>query len=123
MPPATAVITGAFIPRCEWAAVLAGLKAPLGVHAILGNHDWWEDNGGAARGAWADPCAPRASEAVGIPVYENDVGSADEGGADRFWLAGLGDQLAYMSARTALPARSRAAGVDDLAATLEEGHR
>ena len=20
-----------------------GLKAPLGVHAILGNHDWWED--------------------------------------------------------------------------------
>jgi predicted MPP superfamily phosphohydrolase len=23
--------------------VLAGLKAPLGVHAVLGNHDWWED--------------------------------------------------------------------------------
>ena len=28
-----------FIPADEWAAVLAGLKAPLGVHAILGNHD------------------------------------------------------------------------------------
>ena len=32
-----------FIPASEWAAVLAGLKAPLGVHAILGNHDWWDD--------------------------------------------------------------------------------
>ena len=28
-----------FIPAGEWAAVLGGLKAPLGVHAILGNHD------------------------------------------------------------------------------------
>ena len=31
------------IPARDWAAVLAGLKAPLGVHAILGNHDWWDD--------------------------------------------------------------------------------
>src|SRR5262245_4338224 len=30
-----------FIPPAEWAPVLAGLKAPLGVHAVLGNHDWW----------------------------------------------------------------------------------
>ena len=28
-----------FIPANEWAPVLAALKAPLGVHAILGNHD------------------------------------------------------------------------------------
>src|SRR6185437_16237972 len=33
-----------FIPAHEWAPVLAGLKAPLGVHAILGNHDWWSDH-------------------------------------------------------------------------------
>src|SRR3954471_13025771 len=26
----------------DWSAALAGLKAPLGVHAILGNHDWWD---------------------------------------------------------------------------------
>ena len=32
-----------YIPGSEWAPVLAGLKAPLGVHAILGNHDWWDD--------------------------------------------------------------------------------
>src|SRR5712671_5899450 len=31
------------IPAGEWASVLAGLKAPLGVHAILGNHDYWDD--------------------------------------------------------------------------------
>src|SRR3984885_10200016 len=31
------------IPAGEWAPVLAGLRAPLGVHAILGNHDWWSD--------------------------------------------------------------------------------
>ena len=27
------------IPSSEWAKVLAGLKAPLGVHAVMGNHD------------------------------------------------------------------------------------
>src|SRR5881394_183380 len=27
----------------DWSAALAGLQAPLGVHAILGNHDWWDD--------------------------------------------------------------------------------
>ena len=26
----------------EVAEILAGLRAPLGVHAVLGNHDWWE---------------------------------------------------------------------------------
>ena len=26
-----------------WAEAFSGLKAPLGVHAILGNHDWWDD--------------------------------------------------------------------------------
>src|SRR3954454_23659894 len=31
------------IPPLEWAPVPAGLKPPLRVHAILGNHDWWED--------------------------------------------------------------------------------
>ncbi len=32
-----------YIPASEWAPVLGGLRAPLGVHAVLGNHDWWED--------------------------------------------------------------------------------
>ena len=57
-----------FIPASEWAAVLAGLRAPLGVHAILGNHDWWEDKTVQRR---AGPTiVRRALEAAGIPVYE-----------------------------------------------------
>ena len=49
-----------FIPDAEWAAVLAGLKAPLGVHAVLGNHDWWEDKDSAARRAGIAVRRPRA---------------------------------------------------------------
>ncbi len=33
----------AIVPSADWAAALGKLKAPLGVHAILGNHDWWTD--------------------------------------------------------------------------------
>lgn len=29
------------VPDAVWAAELARLRAPLGVHAIYGNHDWW----------------------------------------------------------------------------------
>jgi predicted MPP superfamily phosphohydrolase len=59
--------------------------------------------------------AGRALEAVGIPVYENDAKRLTKDGRP-FWLAGLGDQLAYLPAR-----RFRLVpriGVDDLAATL-----
>lgn len=60
------------IPSSEWAKVLAGLKAPLGVHAVMGNHDYWVD--GAVQQAGQGPTAAhRALEAAGIPVYENDV--------------------------------------------------
>src|SRR3954471_6368399 len=58
------------IPAAEWAAVLAGLQAPLGVHAILGNHDWWDDKA-AQRDGRGPTIARRALEAAGIPVYEN----------------------------------------------------
>jgi predicted MPP superfamily phosphohydrolase len=103
-----------FIPAPEWAAVLAGLKAPLGVHAVLGNHDYWSDQAVQRQGQGV-PAARRALERVGIPVYENDVVRLTKDGRP-FWLAGLGDQLAYMPAR-----RYREIariGVDDLDATL-----
>jgi uncharacterized protein len=61
-----------FIPASEWAPVLAGLKAPLGVHAILGNHDYWEDRK-VQREGQGTIVARRALEAAGIPVYENDA--------------------------------------------------
>jgi uncharacterized protein len=103
-----------FIPDAEWAAVLAGLKAPLGVHAVLGNHDWWEDKE-VQRVGQGLPSAGRALEAAGIPVYENDAKKLSKNGQS-FWLAGLGDQLAYMPARRFRPLRR--IGVDDLGATL-----
>ena len=103
-----------FIPASEWAPVLAGLKAPLGVHAILGNHDWWEDKEVQRQGQGL-PSAARALENVGIPVYENDARRLSKGGRP-FWLAGLGDQLAYVPARRFRPVRR--IGVDDLGATL-----
>ena len=89
------------VPHSAWAAELGRLKARLGVYAILGNHDWWFDIAGV-RGALA---------AVRIPVLENDAVLLKDGGR-RFWLAGIGDQLAYWLG----PNHFR--GVDNLPGTL-----
>ena len=102
------------IPAAEWAPVLGRLKAPLGVHAVLGNHDWWDDRTVQREGK-GHPIARQALEAAGIPVYENDATRLTKGGRP-FWLAGLGDQLAYAPARRFRPVRR--VGVDDLGATL-----
>jgi predicted MPP superfamily phosphohydrolase len=105
-----------FIPADEWAPVLAGLKAPLGVHAILGNHDWWEDRTVQREGR-GPTRARQALEAAGIPVYENDAKRLSKDGHP-FWLAGLGDQLAYVPARRFR--RVQRVGVDDLGTTLRK---
>jgi predicted MPP superfamily phosphohydrolase len=89
------------VPHPVWAAELGRLKARLGVYTILGNHDWWYDLKGV-RSALAN---------VRIPVLENDAVLLDDRGR-QFWLAGLGDQLAYWLG----PSRFR--GVDDLPGTL-----
>jgi predicted MPP superfamily phosphohydrolase len=100
----------------EWSQALAGLKAPLGVHAILGNHEWWEDR--AAQENGHGPTFGRlALERVGIPVYENDVVRLTKSGRS-FWLAGLGDQIAFVPSRRRFPGRR--IGVDDLDATLRK---
>ena len=52
--------------------MLAGLKAPLGVHAVMGNHDYWDDRT-VQRSGQGVTVAHRALEAAGIPVYENDA--------------------------------------------------
>jgi predicted MPP superfamily phosphohydrolase len=98
----------------EWSQALAGLRAPLGVHAILGNHEWWEDRA-VQRAGHGVPVARRALEAAGIPVYENDAVRLEKEGR-AFWLIGLGDQLAYWPSRRLRPGRR--IGVDDLAGTL-----
>ena len=102
------------VPPAEWAEVLSGLRAPLGVHAILGNHEWWSDP--VAQENWKGPPASRAAlEKAGIPVYENDAVRLEKSG-QAFWLAGLGDQVAFLPQRRKYP--DRRYGVDDLPGTL-----
>jgi uncharacterized protein len=97
----------------DWAKALAQLRAPLGVHAVLGNHDWWDDL--AAQRKRAGPVhGRRVLEKSGIPVYENAVVRLAKDG-QHFWLAGLGDQLAFIGR-----AGWRSQGVDDLAGTLAQ---
>jgi predicted MPP superfamily phosphohydrolase len=74
------VLGGDFVPPEESAPVLGRLAAPLGVYAVLGNHDHWLD---AAR-------VGAALQAAGIPVLEDQALRIErEGGA--FWLVGLKD--------------------------------
>jgi predicted MPP superfamily phosphohydrolase len=89
------------LPEALWSAELARLAAPLGVWAILGNHDWWHGVAGVRR-ALAD---------ARIPILENDavlLGAAGQ----RFWLAGIGDQMAFPLGH------GEFRGVDDLPLTL-----
>ena len=97
----------------ETAALLAELRAPLGTYAILGNHDWWEDD--AAQRANRGPTeARRALEARGITVLENTGRRLVKDGRP-FWLLGLGDQWAWWGGGVG---RLHRGGVDDLPATL-----
>jgi uncharacterized protein len=105
--------TRAVAPQA-WSEQLGALKAPLGVHAILGNHDWWDDRQAQAAGK-GPVLARRVLERAGVPVYENDVTRLVKDG-QRFWLAGLGDQLAFLRGRKR--AWRQFQGVDDLAGTL-----
>ncbi|AZO21219.1 metallophosphoesterase [Mesorhizobium sp. M1E.F.Ca.ET.045.02.1.1] len=100
------------VPVPEWAAALSGLKAPLGVLSILGNHDWWHDIM-AQRARSGPTVARKALEDVGIPVLENDVVRLEKDG-HAFWIAGLADQLALLPG----PDREQSRGLDDLDGTL-----
>jgi uncharacterized protein len=91
------------VPYQLWAGELARIEAPLGTWAILGNHDWW-NNLAKVRKALAG---------VRIPVLENKAVLLGAEGR-RFWLAGLGDQLAYRLGH------GRYHGVDDLPGTLAQ---
>jgi uncharacterized protein len=95
---------GLMPPIAEWAGALGTLRAPLGVYAVLGNHDWWGDLHGVRDGL----CA------AGIPVMENDAIKITTGGHS-FWLGGLGDQLAH-----GRYVKGRPRGVDDLDGVLAQ---
>jgi predicted MPP superfamily phosphohydrolase len=98
----------------EFARAVADLKAPLGVHAVLGNHDRWDDPV-VQQQRKGPPLARRALEQVGIPVYENDAVRLDKSGHP-FWLAGLGDLIAFRLGK--IRGKQQFLGVDDLPGTL-----
>jgi predicted MPP superfamily phosphohydrolase len=94
--------------------VLGQLKAPLGVHAILGNHDWWDDPD--VQHKRRGPTRSRiALEKAGVPVYENDAVRVGKDGR-AVWLAGLADQIAFDNGYGHRPRRYQ--GLDDLDGTL-----
>jgi uncharacterized protein len=100
------------VGMAEVAPALAQLKAPLGVFSILGNHDWWDDFV-AQRERMGPIIAARALREAGISVLENDAVRLVKDGQP-FWIAGLGDQIAF------LRGRGRFDGVDDLPGTLAQ---
>jgi len=89
------------VPHSVWAAELGRLYAPLGVFSILGNHDWWYDVDGVRR----------ALDEARVPMMHNDAVLLGPRGR-RFWLAGLGDQIAHRLGR------NKFKGVDNLPGTL-----
>ena len=105
------------VPADAWAQDLARLRAPLGVHAVLGNHDYWHDVEFQADPTLPTCTAQRALEAVGIPVYVNRSVRLEKDGRP-FWLAGLGDQAVIVH-NDAL-GRFGNHGIDDLAGTLAQ---
>lgn len=76
------VVGGSFEPPEAIVAELSRLEAPAGVHAVLGNHDWWLDA----------PRIRKALESVSIPVLEDRAVPIDRGDC-RFWLAGISDWM------------------------------
>ncbi|MEM9707589.1 MAG: metallophosphoesterase [Pseudomonadota bacterium] len=92
----------------EVAGILAGLEARHGVFAVLGNHDWWDDEAAQRRGGYPNLYADALDEAA-IPVFSNEARKIDGAGV---WLAGLEDQLALRRGAGGF------VGLDDLDATL-----
>jgi predicted MPP superfamily phosphohydrolase len=74
------VVGGDFVIPDRIADELAGLRAPLGVVAVLGNHDWWYD-GEQVR---------HALQSHGIQVLEDENLPLTYKGRT-FWLCGLAD--------------------------------
>lgn len=64
----------------EIASVLGQIRAPLGVYAVLGNHEWW----------FGGKKFKNALSKHGIQVIENEAVPIKETGA---WIVGVGDDF------------------------------
>jgi uncharacterized protein len=85
------VIGGRFVPPERIAPALGRLRAPLGVYAVLGNHDRWLDTTRVLR----------ALASAGIPALE-DRAVEITGGGPPFWLVGIRDYWGPHDVRGAL---------------------
>lgn len=74
------VVGGRFVEPEPIAEKLRGLRAPLGVFAVLGNHDWWFDGARVAQ----------SLEGAGINVVENAARSVEHRGKP-LWVVGIAD--------------------------------
>jgi hypothetical protein len=74
------VFGGSFVAPEDAAKVLAGLKAPLGVWATMGNHDYWLDANRVVS----------ALEKEKIGVLQDDAVRIQRGNS-YFWLVGISD--------------------------------
>lgn len=105
---------GHAVPEDEIAGRLKRLSAPLGVHAILGNHDYWQ-----SPDFDTDPrMMPRighAFERAGLSLLINDAIRTEKDGKP-FWIAGLADQLALRYSAAQGPTNNL--GLDDMITTL-----
>ncbi len=104
-------VTRAVLPA-EWIEPISTLQAPLGVFAILGNHDFWH---GALPGMPSDfgESIRKALRRSRVELLENDVTKVLHGGQP-LWIAGLGDQMAHWHSRRF----NR--GIDDLDGTMDK---
>lgn len=91
------------VPPPDYVAeVLGRLTAPLGVFAVLGNHDWRDDPLARASGHRRCAFAERLP-AHGVPVLLNESRRLASGA----WLAGIDSQIGHLD-------RGQGGGRDDL---------
>jgi hypothetical protein len=100
------------IPVSSIAGAARGLEAPLGVYAIIGNHDWWEDRTAVKRGT-GPTLVQKAFEDEGIPVLVNTAKRLEKNGRP-FWLSGTDSIVAIPKGRGRFESRA------DLEATLAQ---
>lgn len=106
------LVSGPVLPE-QWGEALSILRAPLGVYAILGNHDWWHGALPRMRGDEGESVR-RALRGARFQVMENDAIRLEKAGA-AFWIVGLADQMAYEFG----PRQGRR-GADDLGGALKK---
>ncbi|MEZ5731939.1 MAG: metallophosphoesterase [Paracoccaceae bacterium] len=80
------------VPASEVVGVLEGLRAPLGVAAVLGNHDWWDCRLSRQTGFARNSVAEAMATSSILLLTNRSLPVEHEG--KRFWLAGIDSQQA-----------------------------